>query len=179
MLKHVAFLCLPTLMMATAVACVEVNVVVPERSPPPTSTPTALTPTAFAPTPSPVLETSTPLPLLGIDILRPYPAGVIVPVGDVEIDVMTFGSWIPTNKLDKAAVPGEGHFHFYLDVDQVPTTPGQPAFSAPGTYVESPTTTFVWRDVAPGLHRIAVQAVNNDHTPLDRPVVAETDFEAR
>ena len=173
--KRLGLRCLPLLLLTLAAACVEVNVIVPEASPSP-----AETATPVAPTPSPVLETPTPTTALQwIDILAPYPPGVIVPAGDVQIYVMTGGPWIPTNKLDKPAVPGEGHFHFYLDVDQVPTTPGQPAFSAPGTYVESFGTSYVWRNVSPGLHRFAIQAVNNDHTPLDPPAVVEVDFEAR
>lgn len=78
------------------------------------------------------------------------------------------------NKLGQAPAEGEGHIHYYLDVDEIPTTPGQPAVSEEGTYHAEATTTYTWPDVEAGEHTIAVQLVNNDHTPLEPPVTAES-----
>jgi hypothetical protein len=59
-----------------------------------------------------------------------------------------------------------------MDVD-APTTPGQPAVTAPGTYAATIATTYVWHNVAPGTHTFSVELANNDHTPLATPVVAK------
>ncbi len=73
------------------------------------------------------------------------------------------------NKLGQPNVPGEGHIHFFLDVD-APTTPGQPAVTAPGTYVATTETSYTWKNLPPGIHKFSVELVNNDHTPLVPPV---------
>lgn len=98
--------------------------------------------------------------------------GAVVPAGDVAVTVQVSNFDI-VDQLSAPPVPGEGHVHFYIDVAELPTAPGQPAVSAQGTYHASATTTYTWPDVAPGEHTFAVQLVNNDHTPLDPPVVAE------
>jgi len=92
--------------------------------------------------------------------------------GDVtiEVDVDDFDV---VDKLGEPAVNGEGHVHFYMDVDEVPATAGQPAVTDEGTYHATATTSHTWEDVPPGTHTFAVQLVNNDHTPLDPPVVEE------
>jgi hypothetical protein len=77
------------------------------------------------------------------------------------------------DKQGQANVPGEGHLHFYLDVD-APTTAGQPAIPASGVWAHVSGTTYTFSNVAPGTHTISVQLVNNDHTPVIPPVVAKT-----
>jgi glucose/arabinose dehydrogenase len=52
-----------------------------------------------------------------------------------------------------------------------PTTPGQPAITAPGTYVPTTATSYTWTNVSAGRHNFSVALVNNDHTPLVPPVV--------
>jgi hypothetical protein len=74
-------------------------------------------------------------------------------------------------RLGEEASAGEGHVHFYLNVE-VPTEPGEPATTAEGTYHASADTVHTWEDVEPGTHTVSAQLVNNDHTPLDPPVVA-------
>lgn len=76
------------------------------------------------------------------------------------------------SKLGEAAAPGEGHLHFYLDTT-IPTTPDQPAVSAPGTYAVTTGTSYTWKGVAAGDHTLGVQLVNNNHTPL-QPTVTDT-----
>jgi hypothetical protein len=75
------------------------------------------------------------------------------------------------DKQGQANVPGEGHIHFYLDV-AAPTTPGQVAIPATGTWAHVATTTYTFDNVDTGSHTIAVELVNNDHTPLVPPVVS-------
>lgn len=106
-----------------------------------------------------------------VDITAPAD-GATVPAGDVTVTVEA-SNFEVVDRLNADPAPGEGHVHFYMDVDQIPTTPGQPAVSAQGTYHASATTSYTWTDVAPGEHTFAVQLVNNNHTPLDPPVVAE------
>ena len=92
-----------------------------------------------------------------------------LPAGDLSINVEVTNFNI-VDKQGQAAVAGEGHLHYYLDVD-APTTQGQPAIPASGTWTHEVSTTYTFKDVAPGTHTISVQLVNNDHTPLNPPVV--------
>jgi outer membrane protein assembly factor BamB len=98
--------------------------------------------------------------------------GEILPSGNltVSVEVLNFDL---VEALGEAAVEGEGHLHFYLDVEP-PTTPGQPAVTENGTYMVTTGTTVTWENVAAGEHTLSVQLVNNDHTPLSDPVVATT-----
>ena len=74
------------------------------------------------------------------------------------------------DKLGKANVAGEGHIHYFLDAD-APTTQGQPAVTAPGTYAATTATNYTWKNVPAGSHTLSVELVNNDHTPLNPPVI--------
>jgi hypothetical protein len=98
--------------------------------------------------------------------------GATVEAGGVEI-VASPEDFDIVNKLGQAPAAGEGHIHYYVDVDEIPTTPGQPAVSEEGTYHAEATTRYTWPDVQAGEHTFAVQLVNNDHTPLEPPVTAE------
>jgi hypothetical protein len=91
---------------------------------------------------------------------------------EVSVDVENFDV---VDKLGEPPADGEGHVHYYLDVAEVPTTPGQPAVTAEGTYHAEATESFTWEDVSPGTHTFAVQLVNNDHTPLEPPVTASVE----
>jgi hypothetical protein len=80
------------------------------------------------------------------------------------------------NIVDKSSGPnanGEGHLIYYLDVINVPTSPGQPAATAQGTYVSSIATSYQWPDLPDGVHVLSVQLVNNDNTPLVPPIVVK------
>ncbi len=74
-----------------------------------------------------------------------------------------------TDKLGEANVAGEGHIHYFKDVE-APTTQGEPAITEAGTYVPTPNTSYTWMDLTPGMHMFSVELVNNDHTPLNPPV---------
>ena len=54
-----------------------------------------------------------------------------------------------------------------------PTEQGKPAVTAAGTYAPTPATSHTWNNVGIGTHTFSVELVNNDHTPLDPPVVAK------
>lgn len=93
--------------------------------------------------------------------------------GAVDIAVEVEGFEI-VNKLGQDPVEGEGHIHFYRDVDEIPTEPGKPAVTDDAsTYHASATMSHTWDDVDAGEHTFAVQLVNNNHTPLEPPVTAE------
>lgn len=99
-----------------------------------------------------------------------FQEGEVVDPGDIEVSVEV-GDFKIVDKLGQPAAPGEGHVHYYLDVIQVPTDPGQPAITADETeYHAEATTSYTWQGVRPGTHTFGVQLVNNDHTPLEPPV---------
>lgn len=80
-------------------------------------------------------------------------------------------------KLGEAPEDGEGHVHFYIDVDDLPTEPGEPAVTDDRrTYHAAAQTSHRWQNVRAGTHTFAVQLVNNDHTPLDPPVTDEVEI---
>jgi hypothetical protein len=66
---------------------------------------------------------------------------------------------------------GEGHLIYYRNVDFVPTTAGEPARTAPGTFVASSELAHTWDELGPGSHVFFVQLVNSDDTPLQPAVV--------
>ncbi len=99
-----------------------------------------------------------------IKILEPTD-GSEVPAGNVTV-VVEVNDFELVNKLGQDNVEGEGHIHYYLDA-AVPTASGEPAITAPGTYMQTVNTSFTWQNVSAGMHNISVQLVNNDHTPLE------------
>ena len=130
----------------------------------PSGTGTTTPPDTTSPTSSPTGAPPT------VQITAPA-AGTTVPAGAVTVTA-TVANFNVVNKLGEAAVPGEGHVHFYVDVAQPPTDPNQAAVTAEGTYHASATLTYSWPDVKAGTHSFAVQLVNNDHKPLNPPVLA-------
>jgi len=97
--------------------------------------------------------------------------GATIPAGNVTISVKVSNFNI-VNKLGQTNVSGEGHIHYFFDVD-APTTQGQPAVTAPGTYAATTATSYTWPNVTPGTHTFSVELINNDHTPLNPPYVAK------
>ncbi|WP_440951371.1 PQQ-dependent sugar dehydrogenase [Methanosphaerula subterraneus] len=93
--------------------------------------------------------------------------GTVVTPGNVTVTAMV-SNFSVVDKQGQANVAGEGHVHFYMDVNQIPDTPGQPAIPTDPTAVWNHVsgTTYVFTNVTPGQHRFAVQLVNNDHTPV-------------
>ncbi|HEX7475422.1 MAG TPA: PQQ-binding-like beta-propeller repeat protein [Dehalococcoidales bacterium] len=98
--------------------------------------------------------------------------GATVTSGNVTVSAQVFNFNI-VDKLGQAAAAGEGHLHFFMDVD-APTTQGQPAVTAQGTYAATNATTYTWQNVTPGTHTFSVELANNDHTPLNPPVIAKS-----
>ena len=96
-------------------------------------------------------------------------AGTTPPAGNitVTVEVDNFSLVAPGG----AAVAGQGHLHFYLDVT-IPTALGAPAVTAPGTYQATSAASAIWENVTAGSHTFGVQLVNNNHTPLSPPVTA-------
>jgi plastocyanin len=96
--------------------------------------------------------------------------GATLPAGDVTVTIQTSNFSI-VDKQGQANTSHEGHIHYYLDVE-APTTPGQPAIPLSGEWAHVASTTYTFATVAAGSHTISVQLINNDHTPLEPPVVA-------
>jgi outer membrane protein assembly factor BamB len=128
--------------------------------------------------------------LLPVGIASPFPAMIAFKLGanapalailpldqstvsgpNITVSAMALNFTI-VDKQGQPAVAGQGHLHYYMDVD-APTTPGQPAIPPSGsTWATTANTTFTFDNVAPGSHTFSVELVNNDHTPLVPPVVA-------
>jgi plastocyanin len=106
----------------------------------------------------------------GLVIVSPRD-GAILPAGDITVTAQA-ANFNTVDKLGQANAQREGHFHYFLDVD-APTTPGKPAVTAPGTYAATASDTYTWPNVGPGMHTLSVELINNDHTPIDPPVVAK------
>ncbi len=104
----------------------------------------------------------------GISITSPSD-GANLPVGDVTVTV-SVSNFNVVDKQGQANVAGQGHIHFYLDV-AAPTAAGIPAIPASGTWAHVAALTYTFSNVSPGTHTIAVELVNNDHTPLAPPAV--------
>lgn len=111
---------------------------------------------------------ATPVPTL--TIVTPT-NGVVTPSSNIAVAVQVTNFNV-VDKQGQTNVPGEGHLHFYLDVTP-PTTPGQPAIPTSGVWAHVSATTYTFNSVVPGPHTIWVQLVNNDHTPVTPPVVAQ------
>ncbi|OGN93026.1 MAG: hypothetical protein A2Z75_07950 [Chloroflexi bacterium RBG_13_50_10] len=96
--------------------------------------------------------------------------GASLPAGNIPVTVAV-NDFSVVDKQGQADVPGEGHIHYFLDV-AAPTTAGVPAVPTSGTWAHVATTTYTFNNVGKGSHKIAVELVNNDHTPLVPPIVA-------
>lgn len=109
--------------------------------------------------------TTTPAPTLTITS-----PGTMVPTpGNVTVTVRATNFKI-VDKQGQTKVTGEGHIHYYMDVD-APTAQGQPAIPASGVWAHVSSTDYTFTNVSAGTHTISVELVNNDHTPLNPPVV--------
>jgi hypothetical protein len=98
------------------------------------------------------------------------PPGNIYGIGDIPVSV-SVANFTIVDKQGQPAAAGEGHLHYYLDVP-APTDQGKPAVAASGTWTTTAATTYTWHNVGSGTHTISVELVNNDHPPLNPPVVA-------
>ena len=96
--------------------------------------------------------------------------GATIPSGDITITV-NVKNFTLVNQLGGPSVSGQGHIHYFMDVSP-PTTPGQPAVTAAGTYAATINTSYTWQNVPAGSHTFSVELVNNDHTPLNPAVVS-------
>ncbi len=120
----------------------------------------------------PVVDTVTvnveKAPSTSVKIIEPKDGSVLTASSiKVSINVSNFNI---VAKLSETPVPGEGHIHYYLDAEP-PTTPEQPAVTEPGTYTATTDISYTWENVVAGRHTLAVQLVNNNHTPLEPPVI--------
>lgn len=99
-------------------------------------------------------------------------AALATEAGNVEVSVEVKDFEV-VDKLNEPAVKGEGHVHFYIDIDEddLPTEAGKAAITADkNSYHAEAATTHTWEDVEAGKHTFCAQLANNDHTPLEPPV---------
>lgn len=98
--------------------------------------------------------------------------GSTMDAGDVAVTVAVENLEI-VDKLSQPAVDGEGHVHFYIDVEEadLPTTPDVAAVTPDdSTYHAAATTSYTWEDVEAGEHTLCAQLVENNHFPLEPAV---------
>ncbi|OGO15629.1 MAG: hypothetical protein A2Z02_07035 [Chloroflexi bacterium RBG_16_48_7] len=76
------------------------------------------------------------------------------------------------NKPGEPNVTGEGHIHYFLDIDPS-VKPGKPSLIDDAIYAESVETIYFWPQVGKGQHTFWAELVNNDHTPLNPPALAK------
>jgi len=99
--------------------------------------------------------------------------GATLNAGDIKVAVEV-KKFSVVDKIGQAANEGEGHIHYYIDAGEIPTKDGQPAVTkSNNTYHAQATKDYTWPNVSAGDHTFAVQLVNNDHTPLRPPVIAQ------
>ncbi len=131
-----------------------------------------LTQACSSPLATTTATTTTSAPTL--KITAPTGGGTGIVPGNITVTVEVTNFQL-VDKLGQANVSGQGHLHYFLDVD-APTTPGQPAVTAPGTYAATASTSYTWPNVTGGQHKFSVELINNDHTPLVPPVVASVNL---
>ena len=100
-----------------------------------------------------------PIPLTAIACRR----------GNILIVIEVGGFIVSAADMGVVNREGEGHLIYYIDEDP-PTDAGAPAKT--DTCAVSTELSHLWKNISQGLHKFAVQLVNNDDTPLDTPVTA-------
>ena len=95
--------------------------------------------------------------------------GAMLPPGDLTVHVQV-SNFELVDKLGETPVKGQGHIHYFLDTTP-PTIQGQPAIPKGGTFAPSTELSHTFTDVGPGQHVLAVELVQNNHTPLNPAVV--------
>lgn len=97
--------------------------------------------------------------------------GSAVEAGDVTVTVDVTDFEV-VEALGEDPVEGEGHIHFFLDIDEaaIPTAADEPAVTEEGTYMPTAGTSHTWEDVEEGEHTFCAMLVDNDHTGLEDPV---------
>ncbi len=131
------------------------------------------TSTTGTPTPTTVVATTaTTTGTPTITITSPT-GGATVSAGNVTVTAMV-SNFTVVDKQGQASVAGQGHVHFYMDVSP-PSTAGQPAIPTDkgAAWAHVSGTTYTFTNVTAGQHTIAVQLVNNDHTPVI-PIVTDS-----
>ena len=103
-----------------------------------------------------------------LEILSPQTNAFAIGDFTINVGVTNFNV---VDKQGRAAVKGEGHVHYFMDVT-APTESGKPAVTAAGTWVTSTALSCTWHNVGGGSHTFSVELVNNDDTPLNPPVVS-------
>lgn len=96
--------------------------------------------------------------------------GAVLPPGNIVVRTTVRGFALSGTGTASPAVVGR--IIFYIDVDFVPTTAGQSALTAAGTFQISAQTTATWPNIPEGRHALFVQLVNADQTPL-QPAVTD------
>ncbi len=126
--------------------------------PAPSSTPTTI-------------SSTTPISGPTLAIISPVNGAIFPSPKNVIIDVQVTNFKL-VNEQGRANSPGEGHLHFYLDVD-APLEPDKVAIPANGSWGHIALTTYFFNIVFAGNHTISAQLVNNDCTPVVPIVIAK------
>jgi hypothetical protein len=123
------------------------------------------------PLPAPVTDSITinvgpPSGNPGLKAINPAD-GTTLPPGNIVVEVQVENFIISQKDMGVINRLGEGHLIYYFD-EEPPVDAGSPALTE--TSVVSADTRYLWKNVSEGKHTLAVQMVNNNDTPLDKPV---------
>ncbi|MDD5264784.1 MAG: hypothetical protein PHU43_08090 [Candidatus Bipolaricaulis sp.] len=109
------------------------------------------------------LVTAEPAPAPTLTIVAPAPDAA-VPAGAVIVTVRALHA--------ERLLGSEGyHYHYYLDVEP-PTAANRPALTESASCFSTGETSHTWKLVGSGWHKLSVQLVRANDTPLSPAVVA-------
>jgi hypothetical protein len=83
---------------------------------------------------------------------------------DVTVTLMAHGVTIA--KADGAKVPGVGHYHLFLDTIPTPDNAPIPPTSAKIVHIGSGDSSYTFKALKPGEHRLIAVLGFGDHTPM-------------
>jgi len=109
-----------------------------------------------------------------IKVLEPED-GSEVAEGDITVEVEV-SDFELVDEVGQTNTENEGHILYYMDA-AVPTAPGKPATTAPGTFASTINTSYTWENVSAGTHNFSAQLVNNDQTPLEPAILSQNRVE--
>jgi hypothetical protein len=96
---------------------------------------------------------------------------ILSPASDATIAAGAVTVSVRVDNANRLIAEQGAHLHYYLDVEP-PTTPGRPALTPSSSCFSTAEASHTWRLTASGRHRLSVQLVRANDTPLSPAVVA-------
>lgn len=105
------------------------------------------------------------------DTPHPVPDPGAEPAGNIQVLADVFNIVLSEQNIGGQPRAGEGHLVHYFDVEP-PAAAGEAAVTDSDTHIVTADPIVTWTEIVPGEFRVSVQIVNNDHSPLNPPVIA-------